>query len=93
MNNGQFRREYQSLSKLFSAQEKSFSDDYSEKLGNTKPHVSLGGLVRPLSALPSANPHMWMVCSGAGIREKIPEAQQMRHVVLIVCSTHYHVHI
>lgn len=57
VHNGQFCREYRSLSKLFSAQEKSFSDDHNEKFGNKKPHVPLGGLVRPLSTSLSGNPH------------------------------------
>jgi len=84
VNNGQFCREYRSLSKLFSAQGKSFSDDHNEKLGNKKP---LGGLVRPLSTLLSANPHIWMVRSGVGITEKTLKVQKLRHVVLIICLT------
>jgi len=93
VNNGQFCREYRSLSKLFSAQEKSFSDDHNEKLGNKKPHVPLGGLVRPLSTLSSANPHISMVRSGVGITEKIPKAQKLRHVVLIICLANCRVDI
>jgi len=61
VNNGQFRREYRSLSKLFSAQGKSFSDDHNEKLSNTRPNVSPSRLVRPLLTLLSANTHIWMV--------------------------------